>query len=286
MPRRPYRELKCGTWSEMLSRLKQSHELLDVQDGEDLWYRGCVNCRHKLIPSLMRLTARLSDDEHDEVEGDLFFEFQARAAELRARGLSDWEYLFFGRHYGVPTRLLDWTDTFGVALYFATENRMHSGGTKITKGNQNDPAIWVLNPFALNVETLEEREITLPRYLGLDECKDDYWDFGELLASDGEWGWDGPAAIYPVQINDRVQAQSGWFTIHGNDRRPLEAQLPDKVVKLVLGPRCVQQSLEILRLAGLHRFSMYPDLDNLADWLSQQNRTRIRQLRSARKILK
>jgi hypothetical protein len=80
-------------------------------------------------------------------------------------------------------------------------------------------------------------------------------------------------AIYPAQINDRVRAQRGWFTIHGADRRPLEVQAPRYVRKLVLQQGCIEEAIKFLELAGLHRFSIFPDLENLALWIGQRNST-------------
>lgn len=44
------------------------------------------------------------------------------------------------QHYGVPTRLLDWSENPLVALYFAVEN----------KDKETDAAIWMLRPNKLN----------------------------------------------------------------------------------------------------------------------------------------
>jgi len=266
------RELECDSWSDLLKGLDLARSKLDLRDGEIMWFRGSQDRRYALTPSLMRLTEGLVRSDHDGIEQNLFFEFQARAAELRAQGLTDWEYLFYGRHYGVPTRLLDWTDTFGIALYFALET-WASRLTEVGNPQQEKvrlPAIWVLAPYALNSWSWKYRDIILPKYLGLDG-EQEYWDFGELLAASGNWAWDNPVAIYPAQINDRVRAQRGWFTIHGNDRSPLEVQAPRYLLKLVLQPKCISEALNFLELAGLHRFSIYPDLDNLAAWIRQGN---------------
>jgi hypothetical protein len=141
---------------------------------------------------------------------------------------------------------------------------------KDEQGPTTEPAIWALNPYSLNEETLDVRDITLPRYLGLRGNDKDYWDFGELLAAEGEWEWDGPVAIYPVQLGDRVRAQRGWFTIHGNSRKPLEEQYPQLLRKIILEKKCIEE-LPFLEWAGFNKYSIYPDLDNLAIWLKQKN---------------
>lgn len=262
-------EVHCESWADVEAAL---HAVAPTAD-HTIWYRGVRERWHQLEPSLMRDTIGLTEGDHDQMEQDMFFEFQARAAELRTRNLTDWEYLFYGRHYGVATRVMDWTDTFGIALYFAIEDwRDTDNGRPPSAAAEpvREPVIWVMRPTDLNQKTWDVDDIVLPRYLGLDD-DDEFWDFGELLASDGEWAWDGPVAIYPVQLNDRVRAQRGWFTIHGNDRRPLDVQYSRLLTKIVLKRSCIEAAQRFLMLSGLNRFSIYPDLENLAGWIRAKN---------------
>jgi hypothetical protein len=261
---------RAADWSQLTALVSDAKQELSPDNSEGLWFRGTADSVHQLMPTLMRYTDGLDADDHDGMEQNLFFEFQAKSPELRSRNLTDWEYLFHSRHHGLPTRLIDWTDTLGVAVYFALEPLMDAalkGGPVPTTA----PAIWALNPYSLNEETWDVRDITLPRYLGLRGKANDYWDFGELLAAEGEWKWDGPVAIYPVQLGDRVRAQRGWFTIHGNIREPLEQQYPQLLWQIILEKKCIDEALLFLELAGFNKYSIYPDLDNLAIWLRQKN---------------
>jgi hypothetical protein len=257
---------RCDSLADVHHAIEKLTHDLDVRSGEILWFRGCSDRRHPLLPSLMRETAGLGRDDHDQMEQDLFFEFQARAHELRRLGLSEWECLFYGRHYGLPTRVMDWTDTLGVALYFATEGWQHTeGGPR--------PAVWVINPVALNAskKSLGQRDIWLPARLGLFDGE--YWDFGDMLLGAGPWWWETAGAIYPIQINERVRAQRGWFTIHGEDREPLEKQVPHLVGRVDIEPAAVPEILTTLDTFGFNRFSIYPDLENLAGWLRSKSRS-------------
>lgn len=261
---------RATDWAALINIAKLAHRKLSPDRSEGLWFRGTSDSAHELMPTLMRYTNGLDKDDHDAMEQELFFEFQAKSPDLRSRNLTDWEYLFYSRHHGLPTRLIDWTDTLGVAVYFALEPFLDAA----LNGRQRpatEPAIWALNPYSLNEKTWDFRDIILPRYLGFQGNDEDYWDFGELLVAEGNWAWNGPVAIYPIQLGDRVRAQRGWFTIHGNSRKPIEHQYPRLLWKIILEKKCIEDGLLFLEWAGFNKSSIYPDLDNLAVWLRQKN---------------
>jgi len=218
---------------------------------------------HELQPSLFWRFANLSDDDLDRLERNLFFEFQARARELHERGLSDWDYLFFMRHHGMPTRILDWTDAFAVALHFAL--------TGVEPG-KSQPCIWALNPYALNKETWNCADLIQPKYLGWIDRYDDWWDYGELLEATGPWEHDGPVAMSPLQISERMRAQRGWFTLAGNKRKPLEKLYPEVVFRIDIAEELIPQARDFLAMAGIRPYSVYPDLDHLGLELVENNK--------------
>src|ERR1043166_3551303 len=161
------------TWAAFLDAIELAKSQLDLRAGEreECFYRGHGSTRYQLLPTLLRVTAGWQGRRLWSLESDLFFEFQARARELHGTPVSAWDILQFMRHHGVATRLLDWTEAFGVALFFATRDVV----PKAT------PCIWLLNPYALNKLERGERDLVSPRYLAYDSKEDEEWDYEDLL---------------------------------------------------------------------------------------------------------
>src|SRR5205807_197229 len=77
-----------------------------------LWYRGCGRVSHQLKPSLYRHKGSNTIEDLMKLEKLLLARFQQRSIPFLSRSISDtWEWLFLMQHYGVPTRLLDWSES-------------------------------------------------------------------------------------------------------------------------------------------------------------------------------
>lgn len=87
-------------------------------------YRGQSKSSYKLLPSI----ARNKDKNHPHFkleEAQIIADFQRRAVPFlgnKDRPSSNTEWVILAQHYGVPTRLLDWTTNPLVALFFAVIN--------------------------------------------------------------------------------------------------------------------------------------------------------------------
>jgi len=203
-------------------------------------------------------------------EKNLFARFQTQAGELLPKGLGSWEILSAMQHYGVPTRILDWTDSLFVALYFAVEYEDEKK-VRETVGDYS-PCIWLLNPFALNRKALGltkkaiifDQVDRLPEnaYKVFLEQKDAIED--KDAAKSGAWPPALPVATAPIWAHPRALRQHGFFTIHGTKTEPFEVQAEDLVKKIQIPVSLYDPLRDLLQEAGVDHYSLFPDLEGLA----------------------
>jgi hypothetical protein len=193
------------------------------------------------------------------------------------------EWLALMRHYGGPTRLLDWTYSFFVALYFAVEQA------------EGDCAVWALDTnwckaqahstIAKSVAASDHREdgndtteMRL-RQLEAEMVADPYLrepdTFCHLFA--------GPKPIplvYPVNpffISRRHAAQLGLFLAPGDVSKDFEENLrslqssdppdPSHLIKICIKRSLRDEALRKLHFMNISRETLFPDLGGLAQSL-------------------
>jgi len=156
------------------------------------------------------------------------------------------------QHYGLPTRLLDWTGSPLVAAYFsALKNEKEAAAV-----------MWVLAPGIMNsIITGEEPSVYTFR---AEECRrmitSGWYDKGtekfECLAS------------VPDEIDLRLILQQSSFTIH-KDSSPLEnhKNATDFLRKITIPHESKESIRKELNLLGFRQSTLFPDLENLANCL-------------------
>jgi FRG domain len=251
------------TLDEFFQEISQAKSKLEVRRGEKcLLYRGQSN-KWPLLPSLLRHPneSALERGKIHDLEATLFYEFQARARELHQRSLSGWDVLFFMRHHGVPTRILDWTEALGVALYFAV----------LGANDKATPCVWLLNPYALNENSFKVRDLVAPQFLTDNRGRVRDYSLFLLKKFPRTFGWNHPVALYPLQLSDRLHAQRGYFTIHGEDVRPLEKINPNVVSSVDIPVHLIEEIKTYLDRSGINTYLLFPDLDGLARYLQEKH---------------
>jgi hypothetical protein len=241
-------------------------EKLRVKSKDPLWYRGCGKFQYKLMPSLYRHKEHAHIDHFMSLEKNLMERFKQRSIPFHNRiSANDWEWLFLMQHYGVPTRLLDWSESPLVALFFAVTSANYMLDNKGQPSFANDASIWLLNPVIWN-----EKAIGLSTYKGsilsIDDANTASYkpiaDIGTMKLL--------PIAIYGPHNSQRIVAQRGVFVCFGKDIRSMERLYEDEGF-----PSCCLTRIKIkrnklpfiysaLQRHGITDSVVFPDLDGLA----------------------
>jgi hypothetical protein len=225
---------------------------------------------YTLTPRLYRHPATTDLNELVKIEAAMLSRFKQRSLPyLTSRPPEDWEFLFLMQHFGVPTRLLDWTESPLIALYFATAWRGSSHGTSGPESAE-DAAVWMLDPIAWNRDVLEYLS-----YTGGILSVGDPPLTGYRPTEDGPTNREA-VALYGIHNSPRIVAQRGAFTIFGQNTAPMEnvyvsaSFLKDCLIKVIL-PR---DSLPVLTRSvvavGITDSVVWPDLDGLAKEIKRQ----------------
>lgn len=128
-----YETLDINSVGELISQL-DSH--IGEFDGP-VWFRGQADSSWSLESKLMRLDPKPS-------ESYFLNRFKQDASIIIGHSpKSEFEWLFLMQHYGVATRLLDWSESPLTSLYFA-----------ITEAADKSGALWVLLPTELNKKVI------------------------------------------------------------------------------------------------------------------------------------
>jgi hypothetical protein len=236
------KELTCV--SDLIELLKTDNSDYD----KDIWYRGQGDSNWGLAPGLFRLSGVPSENSY-------LTRFKQSAAMLIDRHPKDsFDWMFLMQHYGVPTRLLDWTESPLTALYFSVSDKLRE---------DSNGALWSLKPAELNrIAGVNDDEI-----LSFDDTELASYSLETLRQNPRNKL--SPLATIATRNNPRIQAQLGVFTIHHLDHRPIESFCSKgEVIKYVIPKQNKEDIRKELKLLGISKFTLFPELSSIGDILN------------------
>jgi hypothetical protein len=251
-------------WRDLM-RLQEAF----ARQGQKWIFRGQSSDKWGLATSLERTVRRFNRAgiSISTIEGGLLRQFQRRAhhylPEIPPKAA--WlEWLALMQHHGAPTRLMDWTYSFYVALFFALEEA------------NGRCAIWALDLDWVD-RRLEER---LPadawRQISThDRNLENHKTFQQVFARPAGDRIPLVCAVNPFRLNQRLSIQQGVFLCAGDISKTFEqnlsAMFPAGQAKrsllkcvITLDRRAMQDVIQRLICMNMTRTSLFPGLDGFA----------------------
>lgn len=227
-------------------------------------YRGHRSSEeeYKLLPKLFRKT-------HAKVtESDVIFNFGNRHCLRTSTPCTTIaEQIAMIQHYGGPTRLLDWSESFLVAAYFAIVEPMErcNGIDDVNSLNtSHTPRIWALDAHRL-VEINDKKSqaqglppVGFKQLEGHPHIQSFVHDCGSIYP------------VWPSHRDPRMVAQQGVFTLH-TTKRALEdcAEYATALVQIDIAPQMRKPIAYFLAASGLTQQTYFPDIDHLCAHLQR-----------------
>jgi len=232
----PYEIKSLSGFIDQIELIKSETE--NSGNHAELLFRG-QRQDHKLRPKLARLKL---NGEIKNVEKLMLEEFKRASLPLAEfEPINNWDWLALAQHHGLPTRLLDWTYSALVALWFAVEkapNRDEKG------------VVWVLTPTVSDFRDTKKFEDPLDNKR---------------------------TKIFRSRVvSKRISAQAGAFTAHRirSDGEMIRFEknknFKDKLIKLVIPFDCFVVIRKSLKMMGINHSTVFPDIDGLCQHLERR----------------
>lgn len=220
-----------------------------------LFFRGHSSEKYELLPSVFRKS-------YDEK--DIYLDFMQYAPEnnLNYDFIKDSDKVLSDmQHYGIPTRLLDWTVNPLIALFFSC-NELNENGR-----------VFVFNPWKYNSKISsysnpKNHETNIyARSLLVYDWKDDVINehVREKYLVECKNSLEKPFSYVSQFTNKRKVSQRGCFLIYGRDRTPFE-KIKESDLYLdyfTIDEKCKISILSELNMFYINDYSVYPDYNGM-----------------------
>lgn len=229
--------------------------------NEDNIYRG-YNRLEELYPALFRKEYYKENKEDMKcLEKKLLSEFE-KYAMAYISPLNEMEFLAYAQHYGLPTRLLDFTYNPYIALFFAVnDEKTEDGFYKIIicpKDKCSEIEIYH-NPSRRQIRNMETNKMSPFDYYS----KTSY--SSQLCRRFSEWGHSNNIRIIEPNFgNIRILMQQGLFVIARNyDKNSFIETLMNNSCVIKINGSLRNMIIKYLDKMGFNSYRLMPDLSSL-----------------------
>jgi hypothetical protein len=253
--------------------IKSISNIIDI--GKTLsnsWFRGHPERYNNLAPGIFREKYAGQFLFKPDFELRIYEEFKRIApsiSQFNILNYSDLEWLFVMQHYGLPTRLLDWTESILVASYFAVE-----------KNFESDAELWAIFPDVLNhkygfegmpiIDNNKDLQFLASTYRHTNPPKlAEELNLNEIPHT--------PMALRPPIKFERMIYQQSVFTIHptpDSNNSIIDILTENRhLIKYIIPSGYKQKIKTDLKSLGINKRTLFGDLSSLAESILEEERT-------------
>lgn len=250
---------------------------------DEFLYRGLCDEAYALLPGVFREQTNLVEGKEIKNktylswvrEKDLLRSFiQEASAYLPIPADQLYKWAEYAQHYGVPTRLLDWSTNPLVSLYFACRDK-----------TDKDAVVWLLHRsnyvrFSLKDSKVKDQAV--------------YEIINDLINGKSELEY--PLLYTPLYVDARMSAQGSYFMVWGTREETLEKMMSSPALWMSLpeedtGVRMFgkeqheaalfkfkihadrkQPLLHELDMVGINEKTLFPGLDGVGRYIERKHR--------------
>lgn len=264
IPETDYGEIKSvSEFLKLIAAWRLSKHIPATGYHSHAWFRGHSRRIYKLAPGVYRekfatraesVYGENPEEKRLNLEREMLMEFRTAGAGLIG---SDDVVVFYllAQHYGMPTRLLDWTSNPLAALFFAV----------CEEGVTEDGEVFVMQPTKMFPDPKSGSNEPKPymRTMRHPQIRDIIgMSFWQEPSNDIVKKHPHILAFRPDNVPGRIGQQSSCFTIHAHLSKPHNN--PTLARMRIVGGDVKKTVREELRQLNINEFTVYNDLDHLS----------------------
>jgi len=258
-------EVKITTLEDLMPLMSEQEYRPEIKRNRSSFlYRGMPNVSYKMQTSLSRCCGELQKTLEPAILNN-FAKYAVK--EDPSVSQSIWNRMITGQHYGLPTRLLDWTHSALVALHFAMSE------DNLEEMDKHDCVVWRID--------MQEQINHLPEKYRLAVGREQSTLFSvEMLTRitdspfqyDEDMGDHSMVIIEPPSTNPRIVSQYSFFALIPMGITDIEKYLNEhtqRTVKYVIDRQLRWRVRDMLDQLNISERLLYPGLEGLSKWIAR-----------------